>query len=109
MLDIHWTLTVHVPELLTLGDRLVAELSVIQEAIHALTAQQAAGQEALSTHLTAIETEIAQLNADTITQAQLDHLAAQIHAAAAVSARAGDDLRTATERVQGMVPEAPPA
>ena len=51
MLDVHWTLTVQVPQLdfiqqtlLELGDKLVAELRVIQDAITALTAQQAKGQ-----------------------------------------------------------------
>lgn len=116
MLDIHWSLTVDVPQLdglqqtlVTIGDRIVAELSVISDAIVALTTQQAQGQTALSEHLTAIEEEIAQLNAETITQEQLDALAVQIHEAAAVSAKGAEDLRAATEQVKGMVPDTPPA
>lgn len=115
-LDIHWSLTVQVPQLETLtdtlvllGDKLVAELSVIQDAIVALTTQQAQGQQALSAHLTAIEEEIAQLNAETITQEQLDALAAQIHAAAGVSAKGVTDLQAMTEQVKGMVPDTPPS
>ena len=113
-LAITWTIEAHIPQLdmleqtiLILGDRLVAELHGIQDAINALTTQQAAGQEALSAHLTAIENEITQLDAETITQEQLDALASQVHAAAAVSAKGAEDLRAATERVKTMVPDAP--
>ena len=59
MMDITWTMIVHVPELVELGAIIVAELHVIQEAINALTAQQAQGQEDLAVHLMAIEQEIA--------------------------------------------------
>lgn len=90
-----------------IGEKIVAELSVIQEAITLLTEQQAKSSEDLSAHLTAIETEIAQLDAETITQEQLDSLAAQIHEATAVSAKGAEDLRAATERVKGMVPDTP--
>lgn len=113
-LDITWTTILDIPQLDALtaaltaaGDRIVAELSVIQDAITALTTQQAQGQADLSAHLTAIEEEIAQLSAETITQEQLDQLAAQIHAAAAASAQAGTDLRAMTEQVKGMVPDTP--
>lgn len=116
MLDIHWTLTAQVPQLdtlqqtlLVIGEKIVAELQGIQNAINALTAQQAAGQQDLATHLQAIKDEIAQLDAETITQEQLDHLAAQVDAATAVSAKAAEDLRGMTTQVQGMVPDTPPA
>jgi uncharacterized coiled-coil protein SlyX len=114
MLDIHWTLTVSVPQLdaiqqtlLELGVNIVAEIAGIQNAINSLVANQATGQDALSAHLTAIENEIRQLG-DNPTQAQLDHLADQVAAAAATSAKGAADLRAMTEQVSGMVPDAPP-
>ncbi len=113
MLDIHWTLTVSVPQLdalqqtlLELGVNIVAEIAGIQNAINSLVTNQAAGQDALSAHLTAIETEIRQLG-DNPTQAQLDHLADQVNAAA-TAAKGAEDLRAMTEQVAGMVPDAPP-
>lgn len=112
--DISIKTTVDVPQLdaltaavTAIGEQIVAELSVIQEAITLLTEQQAKGQEDLAAHLTAIEEEIAQLDAETITQEQLDALAAQIHEATEVSAKGAADLRAATEKVKGMVPDTP--
>jgi hypothetical protein len=112
-LDVHWTTTVHVPQLdalqqtlLELGDKIVAELTGIQEALAVLTTNQATGQDALSAHLSAIEDEIRQLGASP-SQADLDAIADQIHEAAAVSAKGAEDLRAMTDQVKGMVPEAP--
>jgi uncharacterized phage infection (PIP) family protein YhgE len=114
-MDIKWTLTVQVPQLdalqqtlRELGRQLMAELTGIQNAITALTTNQAAGQEALSAHLTAIEDEIRQLGTSP-TQADLDALADQINAAAATAAQGAVDLRAMTETVKGMVPDTPPA
>lgn len=107
-MDITWTITVSIPELLELGAMLVAELQGIQTAINALVTNQADGQDALAAHLTAIEEEIRQLGS-TPTQAELDALASQVNAAAATSAKAAQDLRAMTAQVQGMVPDPPPA
>lgn len=114
-MDITWDITVSVPQLDTLhqtlrdiGDRLVGEISGIQDAINLLVTNQANGQQALSDHLSAIEEEIRQLG-DTPTQAELDHLADQVHTAATKSAQAATDLRAMTEQVKGMVPDTPPA
>jgi hypothetical protein len=107
-MDIKWTITVSVPELLELGAMLVAELTGIQNAINTLVTNQADGQAALSAHLTAIEDEIRQLGTSP-TQAQLDALADQINAAATTSAQAATDLRAMTDQVKGMVPDTPPA
>ena len=113
--DITIKTTVDVPQLdvltaviAALGERLVAELTGINEALAVLTTNQAAGQTALAQHLTAIEDEIRQLGAAP-TQAQLDAIADQIHEAAAVSAKGAKDLRAMTEQVKGMVPDTPPA
>jgi hypothetical protein len=105
-IDVHITLTAHVPELMTLGELLVAELSGIHDALTALGTNQADGQAALSAHLTAIEEEIRQLG-ESPSQADLDAIANQIHEAAGVSAKAAEDLRQMTEQVKGMVPDAP--
>jgi hypothetical protein len=99
-------LTALTAALLAVGEKLVGELSGINEGLAALTANQADGQAALSEHLTAIEEEIRQLG-ENPTQAQLDAIAEQIHAAAAVSAKGAQDLRTMTDQVKGMVPDAP--
>lgn len=109
-MNITWDISVNVPQLeqlIAIGDRLVAELTGIHEALTQLTTNQAEGQQALSEHLTAIEEEIRQLG-DTPTQEELDAIANQIHAAAATSAQAATDLRAMTEQVKGMVPDAPP-
>jgi hypothetical protein len=115
MLDIHWTTTVFVPQLealqqtiLELGEKVVSELTAINDALALLTTNQAAGQQALSEHLTAIEEEIRQLG-DSPTSAELAAIADQIHEAAAVSAKGATDLRAMTEQVKGMVPDTPPA
>jgi predicted PurR-regulated permease PerM len=111
--DITITTTVSVPQLdaltaavTAIGAQLVGEISGIQEAINTLTSNQADGQDALSAHLTAIEEEIRQLG-ENPTQAQLDDLANQVHAAADRSAQAATDLRAMTEQVKGMVPDTP--
>lgn len=105
-LDITWTLIVQIPQLETLGAQLVAELSGIQNAIDRLVTNQAAGWEQMNLHLAAIQQEIAQLGSQP-TQEQLDHLAAQVNAAADASARATQDLTAMTEQVKGMVPDEP--
>jgi hypothetical protein len=108
-LDVRWETIVSVPQLdalIELGEQIVGELSGINQALATLTTNQAAGQTALSEHLTAIEEEIRQLG-DAPTQAQLDAIADQIHEAAAVSAKGAEDLRAMTETVKGMVPDTP--
>jgi hypothetical protein len=114
MLDITWTIVAHVPQLdalqqtlLEIGATIVGEISGIQNAINSLVTNQADGQEALAAHLTAIENEIRQLGANP-TQAELDHLADQVNAAAATTTKAAADLRAMTEQVSGMVPDTPP-
>jgi hypothetical protein len=94
--------------IVAIGDKLMAELTAINEALATLTTNQAAGQAALSEHLTAIEEEIRQLGSAP-SQAELDAIADQIHEAAAVSAKGAADLRAMTEQVKGMVPDTPPA
>jgi chromosome segregation ATPase len=113
--DISIRTTVDVPQLETLehtlrelGEKIVAELTGINDALAELTTTQAAGQTALSEHLTAIEEEIRQLG-ESPTQAQLDAIADRIHEAADVSAKGAADLRAMTEQVKGMVPDTPPA
>jgi hypothetical protein len=115
MLDVHWTVTVQVPQLdalqqtmLAIGERIVGEISGIQAAIDRLVANQTAGWEQMNTHLAAIQAEMEQFGGQP-TQEQLDHLAAQVNAAADVSAKAVEDLTAMTEQVKDIVPDTPPA
>jgi len=109
-ITVTWDITVSVPQLdglIAIGEKIVAELTGINEALVELTTNQADGQTALSEHLTAIEEEIRQLG-DAPSQAELDAIADQIHAAAATSAQGAANLRAMTEQVKGMVPGDPP-
>jgi uncharacterized phage infection (PIP) family protein YhgE len=115
VLEITWNLIVHVPQLdtinqtlLTLGAQVMAELQGIKDAIVELTTQQAAGQQALTDQLTAIANEIAQLDAESIDQAELDALAQQIRDAAATSQAGVDQVKANTAQITGMVPDEPP-
>ena len=109
--DITIKTTVEVPQLdaltaaiTAIGEKLVGEISGINEALAVLTTNQAAGQNALlAQHLTAIEDEIRQLGAAP-TQAQLDAIADQIHEAAAVSAKGAEDLAGHDRTGQGDGP-----
>jgi hypothetical protein len=116
MMDIHWTLTVQVPQLdalqqtlLDIGAQLMAELTGIQDAIVTLGTQQAAGSDAIAAQLTAIADEISQITAETIAQADLDALAQQIRDAATVAEDQAAAIRTNTASIAGIVPDAPPA
>jgi hypothetical protein len=116
MMDIHWTIEVHVPQLdvlqqvlLDIGAQLMAELTGIREAIATLGTQQAAGSDAIAAQLTAIADEISQINAETIVQADLDALAQQIRDAAKVAEDQATAIRTNTAQIAGIVPDAPPA
>jgi len=79
------------------------------DAITALTAQQAAGSDAIAAQLTAIADEIAQLNAGAITQEQLDAIEQQIRTAATTAEQQAADIRSNTEQITTIVPDAPPA
>jgi methyl-accepting chemotaxis protein len=115
-LDIHWTLTVNVPQLDTLvetlviiGDKVMADLQGIKDAIVELTTQQADGSQALADQLTVIADEISQLNAESLDQAELDALAQQIRDAAATAQAGADQVRANSAQIAGMVPDEPPA
>lgn len=108
-LDIHWTLTVSVPQLETWGARIVAELQGIHDAIVTLGTQQAAGSQAIADQLTAIADEIGQLNAEAVSQADLDAIATQIRDAAKVAEDQAASIRANTANIAGIVPDAPPA
>ena len=115
-LDIHWTLTVSVPQLDTLTDtlrsigaQLMADLSGIHDALVQLTEQQAQGSEAIAEQLSVIASEIEQLNAGSIDQADLDELAAQVRAAAQTATDQAAQIRANSQQISGMVPDEPPA
>jgi hypothetical protein len=115
-LDIHWTLTVSVPQLDTLaqtlaqlGAQLMADLQGIQAEIANLSEQQAAGSDAIAAQLTVIADEISQINAETIKQEDLDALAAQVRQAAQVATDQATQIRANSAQIAGIVPDAPPA
>jgi hypothetical protein len=115
-LDIHWTLTVEVPQLASLeaavrqlGVQLMADLQGIQAEIAHLSEQQAAGSDAIAAQLTVIADEVSQINAETIKQEDLDALAAQIRQAAQVATDQAAQIRANSEQIAGIVPDAPPA
>lgn len=109
MLDIKWTIEVHVPQLDFWGEKLMAELSGIHAAIVELTNQQAAGSDAIATQLTTIADEIAQLNTAAISQDDLDAIEQQIRAAAQLAADQAAQIRANSQQIAGMVPDEPPA
>lgn len=84
-------------------------LEGITQAINALVEQQAVGDEAIAAQLTVIADEISQLNAGSITDAELDALETRIRDAAATAERQAADIRANSQQITGIVPEAPPA
>lgn len=107
-LDINWTLTVIIPQLDVWGEKIVAELQGIKDAIAQLSEQQAAGSDAIAAQLTVIADEIAQLNSASISQDELDALEKQIRDAAQVASDQAAQIRANSQQISGMVPDAPP-
>lgn len=114
-LDIHWTLTVSVPQLDTLhqtlvelGAQFMADFAGMRTELTTLVAQQARISDELAAQLTIIAQEIQQRNADVTSQADLDALAGQIREAAQQASAQADQIRAASEQIAGIVPDAPP-
>lgn len=108
MIDINWTLTANVPQIEVWGERIVAELQGIRDAMAELGTQQAAGSEAIASQLTVIANEIAQLDAEAISQEQIDKLAGDIRAAAQLAEEQAAQVRANSQQIAGMVPDDPP-
>ena len=114
MLDLHWRLTVDVPQLDTLlqqiqqlGGQLMAELQGLRDALTALGVNQGNIWDAVAAQLTVIANEIAQLTAESVDQATLDAFTAQIQEAAAAAERQAAEIRLNTTEIAGMVPDEP--
>ena len=116
MLDVHWTITVQVPQLDTLqqalvaiGETLVETVASIIATIERLNTNQATAAQALTEQVTRIADEVAQWNAESITQQQIDNLGAALKTAADTAAKQATDIQANTEAIRGIVPDAPPA
>jgi septal ring factor EnvC (AmiA/AmiB activator) len=108
VLDIHWTLTVNVPQLdalVELGGTLVDTVQAIKDEMARLAEGQAQQTEVLATQLEAIKDEIAQFSAQDITQAQLDNLLSAVSTAADTAHKQAADIRANTEQIRGIVPD----
>jgi len=82
----------------------------IIDAMNNLSAQQAAGSQAIADQITVVANEIAQLHAGSITQEQLDALEAQLREAASIAEQQAAQIRATSQDIAGMVPdELPPA
>lgn len=122
MLDIHWTITVQVPQLdaihetlvtlgqqfLTLGEQLVADTQGILDQMARLNEAQAQGFEAIAAQLNAILAEMQQFSAGDITQEQLDNLEAALKTSADNAEKQAADIRANTQQIMQIVPDEPP-
>lgn len=118
MLDVHWTLTVHVPEvaaltdaLLTLGAQLMDQIQEIKDTLIRMQEGQAATSQAIADQVTVIATEVSQWTPQTVTEAQLATLQANLLQAAETAEAQAAQIRANTEQITGIVPDtpAPPA
>ena len=115
-LDIKWTIEAHVPEVEALtamlelwGERLVASVDSIKQELTRLISSQADGSAAIAEQLTKIADEIAQFDAEDITQEQLDKLETELRTAADTATQQAADIRANSDAIAGIVPDAPPA
>lgn len=116
MIDVHWTITVEVPQLETInqtlreiGAKLVETVQSIIAHVERLNEQQAASAQALTEQVTIIANEVAQWEADAITQQQIDNLGAALKTAADTAEQQVANIRANTDAIKGIVPDAPPA
>jgi methyl-accepting chemotaxis protein len=124
-MDITWNITVNVPQLDTLNT-LMEQLMDYTETIKNEMTRLAEGQErlaqgqldqttALAAQLEGIQQEIAQFNAEDITETQLQNLLAAVTSAADKAHQAADNaqqqvtqVQEHTEMIKGIVPDSPP-
>ena len=110
-LDIDWTITFQIPQLDTLNtlmEQIMDSVQAIKDEMARLADGQAQQTEALATQLEAIVAEMQQFNAQNITQEQLDNLLSSITSAADTAHQQAADIRSNTEQITGIVPDAPP-
>ena len=112
MLDIHWTMTVNVPQLehlTTVLETLVDYVQSIKDEMARLADGQAQQTDALAAQLEAIVAEMQEFTAGNITQEQLDNLHSAIQAAADTAHQQAADIRSNTQQIAQIVPDQPPA
>lgn len=107
-MEITWNITVSVPEIAIWGEKIVERLQGIQDQLVALTTAQADGSDAIAAQLTVIADEIGQLNAGAITDEQLTQIEAQIRQAADLATQQAADIRSNSQQISTIVPDAPP-
>jgi len=114
-LDITWTVEVQIPQLavfqvalLTLGDRLVAEMQQLRDEITRLVDAQADGADAIAAEITTIANEMSQWTPDTVTQETINAFAAQIRQAATTAEDQAAQIRANSAQIASIVPDAPP-
>jgi hypothetical protein len=111
MLDIHWTLTVQVPQLdalIALGERLMETVQGGVTELQRLNANQAAGWAAINEQLVIIANEVAQFTPGLVTQAQLDTLVTNLRSAADIAGEQEAAVRAASAQIAGIVPDPAP-
>jgi ABC-type transporter Mla subunit MlaD len=109
--DIHWTLTVQVPQLeqlIAVGVQLVESVQAIKDQVARLVDGQAQQTDALAAQIEAIVAEMQQFSAQDITQEQLDNLLTALTATADTAHQQAADIRSNTEQITGIVPDAAP-
>ena len=116
MLDIHWKITVEVPQLESLeqtiallGEQLVDQIQGIKDTLIRIEEQQASAAEALAEQVTIIATEVSQWNAGAITSEQLTNLQTKLSQIATTAEQQAAQVRANSEQIAGIVPDAPAA
>lgn len=115
-MDIHITRTVQVPQLdmLTqtireIGEKLVETVDSVRTTLERLLTGQADISQEIATQMKRIADEVAQWTPETVTQEQLDTLGMHLTTAADTAEQQAADIRTNTQAITGIVPDAPPA
>lgn len=115
-MDIHWTITVNVPQLealqhtiLELGEKLVETVESIVAALDRVVAAQVAGSNAIAEQITAIAEEIAQWEPGLVTQEQLDQLGVRLSGIAESAEQQAAAIEQNTASIRTIVPDEPPA
>ena len=117
-LDIHWTVTVSVPQIDDLTqvimegvEKLMASIDSIVAEVVRLNDNQAAASAALTEQVTKIADEVAQWQGSgtPVSDEQLATLETALRAAADTAAKQVADIQANTAAITGIVPDAPPA
>jgi hypothetical protein len=115
--DIHWTITVQVPQLDTLqqtlldvGAQLVETVQSIIAEVQRINTNQVASAEAIAVQITRIADEVEQYatQGTVVTPEQMTNLGAALRSIADTAEQQAADIRANTDAIAGIVPDAPP-